>query len=302
MIPKALTQQLPTSAWARLPAPQTRRFVSHEVLRLIRRTDLGEASLKAFRFQAPSDCLANSRRIRDALVQNLIEQGLLMGPSPDQENWGQTVRRWFGLPRQTDERGVTSAEQLMRLNQRHGPLVLTLQGALAPGQGDDTYTRHHAVVLIASFSVDSARVGILIDGNDLQHNTAINRIAHWLTSQGQHMHLSQLTLEDLERINSDSTTQPDSAQGEDHVQGTDVLQTAFRLVDLDALVARSEQRYLQKEQFAIADGAHSERPNLLEGDRSLSTSDESIPAEVLTELRQAIRQNPQLVERFEPEL
>lgn len=302
MIPQALTQPLRTLASARLPTPQTRRFVSHEVLRLIRRTDLGEASLKAFRFQAPSDCLANSRRIRDALVQNLIEQGLLMGPSPDQENWGETVRRWFGLPRQTDERGVTSAEQLMRLNQRHGPLVLTLQGALAPGQGDDIYTRHHAVVLIASFSVDSARVGILIDGNDLQHNTAINRIAHWLTSQGQHMHLSQLTLEDLERINSDSTTQPDSAQGEDHVQGTDVLQTAFRLVDLDALVARSEQRYLQKEQFAIADGAHSERPNLLEGDRSLSTSDESIPAEVLTELRQAIRQNPQLVERFEPEL
>ena len=301
MIPSPITP-IRAATGFRLPSPRTRHFVSREVLRLIGSTHLGRLCESAFRFQAPSDCIRNSRLARDAVVKGLLDQGQLTAPSTAQDKWVQIVRGWLGLPRQLQTHSVISGEQLKQLNQRHGPLVLTLQGAVPPGQGDDRYSRHHAVVLIASFSVDSARVGILIDGNDLQHNPAINRIAHWLTSQGQHMHLSQLTLEDLERINSDSTTQPDSAQGEDHVQGTDVLQTAFRLVDLDALVARSEQRYLQKEQFAIADGAHSERPNLLEGDRSLSTSDESIPAEVLTELRQAIQQNPQLVERFEPEL
>jgi hypothetical protein len=115
MIPKALNQQLPTSAWARLPAPQTRRFVSHEVLRLIRRTDLGEASLKAFRFQAPSDCVNNSRAMREALVNSLMEKGLLTGPTPNEEKWNQTLCRWLGLARPTVERTLPSAEQLMRL-------------------------------------------------------------------------------------------------------------------------------------------------------------------------------------------
>lgn len=291
MIPPALSPPLRTPAWTRLPAPQTRQFVTHEVLRLIRRTAVGQASLQAFRFQAPSDCVSNSRSMREALVNSLIETGHLVGPTPDKEEWGQTVSRWLGLARPTVERTVISAEQLMRLNHHHGPLVLTLHGALAPGQGDDRYTRHHAVVLIASFEMDGTRVGILLDGNDLQRNPAIDRIAQWLATQEREIDLSQLTLEDLERINSDPIA-PD----------TDVLQAAFRLVDLDALVARAEQRFLQKGQFATADGAHSEVPNLLEGDGSLSTRGDPIPADVLAELRQAIRQEPQLVERLSPEL
>lgn len=292
MIPKALTQQLPSSAWARLPAPQTRQFVTHEVLRLIRRTAVGQASVKAFRFQTPSDCVNNSRAMREALVNSLMEQGLLTGPTPNEEKWNQTLCRWLGLARPTVERTLPSAEQLMRLNQHHGPLVLTLHGALPPGQGDDRYTKHHAVVLIASFEVDGARVGILLDGNDLQRNPAIDRIAHWLATQDREVDLSQLTLEGLEHINSDPIA-----------SDTDVLQAAFRLVDLDALVARAEQRFLQTGQFATADGAHSERPNLLEGDGSLSTRGDPIPADVLAELRQAIRQEPKLIETFEePEL
>lgn len=302
MIPLHLPRQGATARHlTQLPMPRSRQFVTREVLRLLRSTEIGEASLKAFRFQAPANCVGNSRRMREALVQGLIEQGRLTSPTPEQESWGQTVRRWLGLARLTDWRSVRSGEQLMRLNQRHGPLVLTLQGALAPGQGDDTYTRHHAVVLIASFSVDSTRVGILLDGNDLQHNPAIDRIAQWLASQEQPIDLSQLALEDLERINSDSSASPDNAQGQAHVQGTDVLQAAFRLVDLDALVAHSEQQYLQKEQFAIAEGARSERPNLLEVEESLNARGDWIPSQVLAELRQAIQQDPQLVERLEPE-
>lgn len=302
MIPPALSPPLRTSAWTRLPAPQTRQFVTHEVLRLIRRTAVGQASLQAFRFQAPSDCVSNSRSMREALVNSLMAQGQLTGPAQEEETWGQVVRHWLGLARPTVERTVISAEQLMQLNQRHGPLVLTLHGALPPGQGDDRYTRHHAVVLIASFEGDGTRVGLLLDGNDLQRNPAIDRIAQWLAEQDRDIDLSDLTLEDLERINSARTT-PDPTQGEDGTTATDVLQAAFRLVDLDALAARAEQQFLQKSQFAMADGAHSERPNLLEGDESLRTVGDPIPADVLAELRQAIRQAPQLIETLEePEL
>lgn len=280
MIPKALTQQLPTSAWARLPAPQTRQFVTHEVLRLIRRTAVGLASVKAFRFQTPSDCVNNSRAMREALVNSLMEQGLLSGPAPNEEKWNQTLCRWLGLARPAVERTLPSAEQLMRLNQRHGPLVLTLHGALPPGQGDDRYTKHHAVVLVASFDADGTRVGILLDGNDLQHNPAIDRIAQWLATQEHATDLSQLTLEDLERINSTPIT-ADLTQGEDGTPDTDALQAAFRLVDLDALVARAEQRFLQKGQFAVADGALSERPNLVEGDGSLAKAAAELEEEML---------------------
>lgn len=302
MIPQALTQPLRTSARARLPAPQTRQFVTHEVLRLIRRTAVGQASLRAFRLQAPSGCVNNSRSMREALVNGLMEQGRLTGPAANEEKWNQTLSRWLGLARPTVEHTVISAEQLMRLNQRHGPLVLTLHGALAPGQGEDRYTKHHAVVLIASFEADDVRVGILLDGNDLQRNPAIDRIAQWLASQAPDIDLSQLSPEDLEQINSDSLTSPDHAKGDHGATDPDVLQAAFRLVDLDALVARAEQQFLQKNQFAMADGAHSERPNLLEGDGSLSTQGDPIPSDVLDELRQAIRQAPELIERFEPEL
>jgi hypothetical protein len=301
MIPQAISPPLRNTPWVRLPTPQTRQFVNHEVLRLIRRTVVGEASLKAFRFQAPSDCVSNSRLVREALVNSLIETGHLIGPTPDKEKWGQTVSRWLGLARPTVERTVISGEQLIRINRQHGPLVLTLHGALPPGQGDDRYTKHHAVVLIASFEMDGTQVGILLDGNDLQRNPAIDRIAQWLAAQEQVADLSQLTLEDLERINSAPTT-ADLTQGEDGAPPTNVLQAAFRLVDLGALVARAEQQLRQTGQFAMADGAHSERPNLLECDGSLSTQGDPIPSDVLDELRQAIRQAPQLIERFEPEL
>lgn len=301
MIPNTIAPS--RAAWVRLPAPQTRQFVSREVLRLIRSSDLGRLSESVFRFQAPSDCIRNSRQMREALVNGLLEQGQLSAPGPGQDSWGQIVRGWLGLPRQPETKGLVSGEQLMQLNQRHGPLVLTLQGAVQPGQGDDRYTRHHSVVLIASFEADTTRVGILLDGNDLQRNPAIDRIAQWLASQESDIDLSQLTPQDLERINAAPSREPEGGDHSATEPDTDVLQAAFRLVDLDSLVAQAEQRFLQQTQFALADAAHSERPNLVQADTSLSATSPVMPPEVLAELRQAIGQDPQLIERFpEPEL
>ena len=293
MIPSPITP-IRAATGFRLPSPRTRHFVSREVLRLIGSTHLGRLCESAFRFQAPSDCIRNSRLARDAVVKGLLDQGQLTAPSTAQDKWVQIVRGWLGLPRQLQTHSVISGEQLKQLNQRHGPLVLTLQGAVPPGQGDDRYSRHHAVVLIASFDCEATRVGILLDGNDLQRNPAIDRIAQWLAFEDKDIDLSQLTPQDLQRINA-APTSDESA--------TDVLQTAFRLVDLDALVARAERHFLRQTALALPDAAHSEHPNLVKADISLSATVQAIPPEVLAELRQAIGQDPQLVERFqEPEL
>lgn len=286
MIPKTLTSTRQLSPWVNVPAPQTRHFVSREALRLIRSTPVGEAALSAFQFQQGALCEANSRRMQWVLTSILVGKGVAWRPEFDTGSDATSLAP------------IGSTEDLLKVNAKFGPLVLTLFKALQPDQGADIYTRHHCVVLLCSFEHKGKKLGLLLDGNDLQCNPVMVRLQQWLKDEGKGRRLADLSSKELTQIGrswaSASNNEPD------------LHQTAFRLVDLEHMVQRSQ-----------ADKTTQPTPRWWEWLIGTPTQTDMrwatyymglqppMSAEAIEELKSLIDENPSLVEPVmppEPEL
>lgn len=277
MIPSTAAQASRASPWVRLPAPHTREFVSREALHLIASTPLGKAALTAFRFQWPGLCEANSLRMQWMLTSILAAEGLASKHEFDPAD--ERTSRW----------PVDTAQDLLRFNAGCGPLVLTLFKALPPDQGSEVYSRHHCVVLLASFKHRDRCLGLLLDGNDLQSNPAVERLRQWLREEGRGRQLQDLCSEELLQIGKDWAEQGNPE--------TELHQTAFRLVDLDQLIRLSRAEEAKQPPAGWWDWLLDKTPRTqMRWAKCFKSHAPAISPETLDELKALIDQHPDLVE------
>jgi hypothetical protein len=271
----------------------TRRFVDLAVLELLEKTCIGRAGVDAFQFQAHSRCTFNAAVLSERMAAYMLEEEALkrdagkMTPASK----GLAYRLLVGAPpthgkRQLDHPNVAD---IVELNRAHGPVVLTMQNLIQPGQGDESYPVHHAAVLVATLRHDGRHIGVLVDGNDLQSNDAMTEIERHLRENGDRRELSELTQHDFRRINEQIRKKREG-------KPLDVLQLGFRLVDLEDVVKTSTKKFVQLRQL---DPSHEWVSNSVRFDESLELQGDPLPKEAADELVALIKQSPSIVERFE---
>jgi hypothetical protein len=253
-------------------------------LRLLQATRVGRTFSEVFAFQAPGHCVQNQLHHYDRAVERMIDDKRLVrdGRLP---KGAREVRSLpgGGVVAPGQDPADLSAEALLEMNARHGPLRLTLNGIVPPGHGDDVYVGHHAVVLAASFKDDSGRVlGLVVDGNDRQQNAAVQAIRDWQQARGDTRALSALGAEDLDAVNADLRRRG---------VALDVRQAGFRVVDL------AKFKGVQVTGLHGRDGA----PPSVSHDGDLRVIGDWLSAQEVTQLRAGVASGQLPVENFPAE-
>lgn len=279
----------PARPWPKLRS--TRTFVNLAVYRILVASPAGRAAIEAFTIQRPQDCVSNAQDIRHAVAHLLAAAGLLLRPPAPERSWW---RKLFGRPqpRHVAEpltpKWEIDAHAVAALCERHGPMVLVVHGILSSAQGGRDYPLHHAVVLLATFVHQGRIIGVVVDGNDLQSNPAIEAARAHLSRSGKRK-LHELTREDFEAINREL-----AARGEP----LDVYQMAFRLVDLEGLVQRAKAAYARRVLETVDEMGTRGMQNRASYSVQSQVTGEILDSAVRAELEQAVAASPELVERF----
>lgn len=271
-----------------------RGFTQLATLGLLDTSPLGQACRKVVRFQKESDCVGNAQRIQWSLQAELIAQNLLHRPQAmTRLPWSKLQQWMFGSCNRRVEM-ARKVPRLVELNERHGPLMLVLHGALPAGDGAQIYPNHHALVLLATWRNGGRQFGLLIDGNDQQRNASIAAIKAWQIAHDDARPLDELSPQDLQRISEDTRQQADTAQE----PILDTFQFAYRLVDLGAMLERAQTHYqaaLQRAQDVLLEPVEP-YPNSVAYDPECLLRTPLLSADLLDSLNAAIEQDASLVE------
>jgi len=275
-----------------------RAIVNSDTLRLLKRTPVGVASIEAFKIQTPGDCFYNSLGMLSKIGQSLLDSGHMTKASTKD------------VVAHSHNGG---AAEFMELNQKHGPLLLIMQKLLQADQGEWAYPEFHSAVLAASWLHEGRSIGVLVDGNDLQSNPAIDAIKAHMHEHGDKRPLASLTAHDFECISKEIQREGGQEQ--------DVMRVAFRIVDLDEMTKASKARYdsrvaaagappiLTLDDLDTPDDPNKKLPWLIHAqvlnyaayDASGSVNDVLLQKDVQDAIDEAIRLDPTMVERFDPD-
>ncbi len=253
------------------PGSTTRRgYISDRVLEVLRPTPAGRAGLQALRFQPYAHCFPNTTAMTGRAMEVLLAGG---------DGHRNRLVAWLAsqmLPNQglAQMNPPVTAAALATLNARHGPLQLVTYHGLQPGQGGDAYRDFHAVVKLASFDHGGRQVALLLDGNDRQSNPAMHALRTWMRADGDARDPGQLDNPQLQAV--------DARMRADRPGGPSLFQAAFRLVDLEQMLAAS----------------HATSPPFANGDPGMKMRAPMLPPAAVDALRQALDEDPGQVETF----
>ena len=271
----------------------TRQFVDFAVLKLLEQTCVGRASIDAFRFQESAQCTFNAAGMREHVTGSLLDGRAMTKDASKMVQVDQSLlyRLLVGTP-QTHGRRILehpSVADIVELNRRQGPVTLTMQKLIQPGQGDDQYPVHHAAVLIATLMHEGRHVGVLVDGNNLQSNDAMTEVERYLRENGDRRELFDLKQHDFKCINA-------AINRDRQDRNLDVMQLGFRLVDLDSVVEASAKKFVMLREL---DPYHEWMSNSVGFDVSLELQGDPLPTAAADELLALMKENPSMIERFD---
>lgn len=253
------------------PTAPSRSYISPRVLEILRHTPAGRAGLQAFQFQAVGMCHPNTARMTVRAVEVLVAGG-----DAHRNRLVAYLARMLPNLGLAEMNPPVTPSSLANMNRRHGPLQLVTHHGLQPGQGDDAYRDFHAVVKLAGFEHRGRQVALLLDGNDRQSNPATQALRDWMRASDDRRDLGQLDNAQLQAL--------DACMRDHHREQPSVFQAAFRLVDLEQMVAAS-----------LVTG-----PPQANGDPGLKVLRPLLPAAAVDALREAVDEDPKLVEGFAP--
>ncbi len=211
---------LPPVSRLRASVPAARPYVTRAGAAVLNKVPVIREAIRVATIQQHALCGDNVDAMHVALADALMYCGVLQKDTTGD-----------GKSRKHLECAIT-AQDLVNLNNLHGPLRLTVQNSLQPGQGDALYVLHHAMLLVANFvDKNGCRIGICIDGCDFTDNEA-TRPLHQLAGQRGKPHPDGRLV--VDRKDLDDTRDK---------TGDDPRRGLVRLVDLDQLQQVNEGRY-----------------------------------------------------------
>lgn len=261
----------PLSAVAR-PAPAARPYITRSALAVLRETRIGQVAQEAFRFQRHGRCWENVTTMTHDVIDGLRARGLL------KRNPALT---WLARRVLPDEGlaplGRTpTLQDLRRIQDCHGAVHLSSSNTLQPGQGEDVYQTFHSNVLLAVVPMQGCTVGLLLEGNDRQDNPATQLLHRTRRDLGDDRPLHMLSPRDLKAVTDLAREQLGS--------GVDVMQAAFRFVDMDQFLRAS---------------ARSQPAHVMVDPAGRRFVDQTFLADrEVRLLQQAMQEDPSLVESF----
>lgn len=298
----------PTAAAPKvLPGPPrpVRSYVSYRALQALKEAPVGKAGLHAFRIQRFADCESNSHLIRMSMIHHLVREGAMQRTERNASFWGRLANLMaWGQGELVPYDGPWTVEAIRSLNARHGPLQIITENLVQPGQGDDTYSRHHAAVLAACLQVDGRWIGMLVDGNDLQSNPAVEVLQAWRDERGDRRPLDALGPPEFEaatqafglrRAGGKRDGKRDAKQ-----EPVETFQLGFRFVDLAQLLETALRKAYALAEHAVPEViiAQDDISNRIWYDSTVLVSKPLLPPLVCDELAAAIRDDPSLVEQI----
>ncbi len=240
------------------PAPRThvRTLVSTKTMSVLRQLPWVKAAADRYLLQPPAQCVDHTDRLQDLLIRSLCTQGhLQLTPSPDEAAGGAAPleegdERWrirpyaapTPFPCTEDDRLAPRVEVkrhpdaafIADLIATHGPVTITPHGALAPDQGGEDYTEHHALLVLQTFMHGGRHIAVVLDGNNRQQNEIMDAVRQHAADLGLRAEdLSVSELRDAQRLLPA------------HLQ---IDQLPFRLIDLDGLLEVSARQHADRNQ------------------------------------------------------
>lgn len=273
---------------APMTAAPARPYISDPAAQALKKAPVGRAGLLAFRFQQPGDCVRTSHDVKSSMIGYLLADGTLVRKEPLPTFWGR-VAKMMTWPRGelVPYDGPWTVDAIRALNERHGPLQIATFNLVQPGQGADVYRRHHAAVLAACLQVDDRWIGVLVDGNDLQDNPAVEVLQAWRKAQGDRRPLHRLSRQDFEAASRTPGL-------------VDAHQMVFRFVDLAQLLDTALRRAcaLAEQEVPEVLITQDDLTRHIFYDSTVYVNRPLLPPKVCEELAAAIRAEPELVEQF----
>lgn len=278
---------------------QSRRFVDNSVFNVVCQSKVGRIGARILTIQVLGQCEMNVRRMFKVAIPALVADGVLRKPhqAPVEER---PHRYWLLDLLLGDEdakqlvwnsEGATF-ENIVRLNQMHGPVGLRMQAMLSSEQGGKEYENYHCALLLGVLERGGEIIGVLLDGNDKQRNAAMSAIRDHMDRHGDTRELFELTPENLDQITEERCAHSDSK--------LDVRQLGLRLVDLKGLVKASEKTMEHRLTCISPDSpVGPPLPNAVFCDEQAEVAEPLLPQEVRDALIALIDEDPTRVERFE---
>lgn len=289
------------TALARPPATptavSTRTYISFQAIQALKEAPVGKAGLQAFRIQRHGECVQSSHDVKTSMISYLLQDGTMARNEPPQSFWGRLLRMMsWPQGELVPYEGPWTVDAIRALNARHGPLQIATFNLVQPGQGAEVYRRHHAAVLAACLPVDGRWIGVLVDGNDLQDNPAVEVLQAWRKAQHDRRPLHRLSRQDFEAA-SQSRGPAEAQQGLDAV---DARQLGFRFVDLAQLLDSALRRAcaLAEQEVPEVLITQDDLTRHIFYDSTVHVSRPLLPPKVCDELAAAIRAEPALIEQF----
>ena len=294
-IKKGIASLLGTARPAELARPTSlttaaaaRPYISKPAAQALKQAPVGQAGLDAFRFQRRGECVQSSHDVKSAMIGWLLADGTLVRREPLPTFWGR-LTHMMTWPRGdlVPYDGPWTVDAIRALNELHGPLQIATFNLVQPGQGADVYRRHHAAVLAACLQVDGRWIGVLVDGNDLQTNPAVEVLQAWRKAQGDRRPLHRLSRQDFEAASRTPAL-------------VDVRQMVFRFVDLAQLLDTALRRAcaLAEQEVPEVLITQEDLTRHIFYDSTVYVSRPLLPPKVCEELAAALRAEPELVEQF----
>lgn len=283
---------VPTRGQPSQPAlAPSRSYISREALRALDASPAGRAGRAAFRFQDSQDSISAAFDMTRRALDAAAGEGIVQQPARKTGLLSRLATALGGSGLSTSKATV-SAEAIMALNERHGPVQVILHDMLQPGQGAQSHPRMHSAVVLASYMDNGKRIGVLVDSNHDQANAVMKELRGWMKDAGDTRRLGELGPDDFAAF--------DKARGA--ATGLALHQAAFRLVDLDQMVDAAKAAL---ERTAIRTPLGGEGgsfvpylPNMIDYDRSARATAPMLPEPARSDLVQATRHDPSLVEQF----
>lgn len=247
---------------------QKRGYVVPAVADALRKTAIGNAAIQGFRIQAMGECIPNSRDMWKQLASTLTAQGRLERVAPTDRLTG--IFSWH-----------VGVDDYVELNEKHGPLNLTLQGIVPVGQGREWYTHHHCMILLATLPRPGrSPMGLFVDGNDLQSNDVASSLLFSLQSRGQPGSLADRSMDDL-KSHAAFVDPP-----------VDPACLVFRLIDLSNLVTMSNAAFESRTRAY---------PGMVDYDPNLRVKESVLSPQEREQLERALQDSWQPIEHLLPD-
>ncbi len=278
---------------------RNRSIVSMPTLQALKRMPWFPVAVSAFRIQEQGACVDNAESTQEQLLTDLYRRNQIDAqlPVPDGKV-AQTVQRLqqktgLGKPRYEPTMQTMldpGAEDIARLVKEHGPVSVSMASALGPQQGAETYTSHHAMVVLCTFQHEGRHVAVVLDGNDLQSNPLMVKARAYAEQHG--IPLEGLTA--LDFLNIQNELDDDK----------DIAQLPFRLIDLDTVVSNSRAKQKAFEDYQRQGGTPGDpgeplpvtHPNSVRWASDATVKTDPLPPQALAELEAVCRAHPNLIE------